>query len=146
MEIKQLRKFTDLSKDEIRQIVSDIFHPKKITNIETHKRDEEITCTIYTEWESYDDDGKLEIDLIPDILILRNPFEYGDNAIHVGFSVGYNDYLKLKQFCFAKGIFHEDWVNDNPYLPKEDKPLEQKEESILNQEEEDIEQEGEELE
>ncbi len=146
MEIKQRRKFTDLSKDEIRQIVSDIFQPKKITNIETHKRDEEITCTIYTEWESYDDNGNPEIDLISDQLTLRNPFEYGDNAIHVGFSVRYDDYLKLKQFCFAKGIFHEDWVNDNPYLPKEDKPLEQKEESIFNQEEEDIEQEGEELE
>lgn len=146
MEIKQYRKFTDLSKDEIRQIVSDIFHPKKITNIETHKRDEEITCTIYTEWEGRDDNGNPEIDLIPDTLTLRNPFEYGEDAIEVDFPLRYNDYLKLKQFCFAKGIFNEDWVNDNPYLPKEDKPLEQKEESILNQEEEDIEQEGEELE
>lgn len=136
---RPFRKFTDLSKDEIRQIVNDIFQPKKITNIETHKRDEEITCTIYTEWESYDDDGKLEIDLIPDTLTLRNPFEYGDNAIHVDFSVGYNDYLKLKQFCFSKGIFHEDWVKDNPYLQEEEKSTEKQTDLEQIQDEEDLE-------
>lgn len=136
---RPFRKFTDLSKDEIKQIVTDIFHPKKITNIETHKRDEAITCTIYTEWESYDDDGKLEIDLIPDALTLRNPFEYGDNAIHVGFSLGYDDYLKLKQFCFAKGIIHEDWIKYNPYLQEEEKSTEKQTDFEQIQDEEDLE-------
>lgn len=136
---RPFRKFTDLSKDEIKQIVTDIFHPKKITNIETHKRDEEITCTIYTEWESYDDDGHLETDLIPDTLTLRNPFEYGDNAIHVNFLVGYDDYLKLKQFCFAKGIFSEDWVKHNPYLQEEEKSTEKQTDLEQIQDEDDLE-------
>jgi len=112
------KKFTDLSKDEIKQIVTDIFHPKKVTNIETHK--EEITCTIYTEWESRDE----ETTLIADTLTLRNPFKYGEDAIDIGFSVNGSDYLKLKQFCFAKGIFHENWVKDNPYLQEEEKSIE----------------------
>ena len=136
---RPFRKFTDLSKDEIKQIVTDIFHPKKITNIETHKRDEKITCTIYTEWEGYDDTGNLETDLISDVLTLRNPFEYGDNAIHVDFSVGYDDYLKLKQFCFAKGIFPEDWIKYNPYLQEEKKSTEKQTSLEQKQEKDDSE-------
>lgn len=126
-EIRPFRKFTDLSKDEIEQIVNDIFQPKKITNIEKHKRDEEITCTIYTEWESYDDYGKLEIDLIPDTLTLRNPFDYGEDAIEANFQVRYADYLQLKQFCFAKGIYSERLIKDNPYLQNEVKESKQDE-------------------
>ena len=113
------KKFTDLSKDEIKQIVTDIFHPKKITNIETHKKEEEITCTIYTEWEGRDE----ETTLIADTLTLRNPFKYGEDAIEVDFSVNGSDYLKLKQFCFAKGIFHENLVKDNPYLQEGEKSI-----------------------
>ena len=112
------RKFTDLSKDEIKFIVNEIFSPEKITNIKTHKRDDEITCTIYTEWESTDDDGKTVVDLIPDEIELRNPFDYNSYALHAQFSLSVNDFNKLKSFCYAKGIYGKsiEWLTNNPYI------------------------------
>ncbi len=59
------RRFVDLTTDEVRQIVTDMFAPKKITNIKKSKRYDEITCTIYTEWETTDDDGNLVKEIIP---------------------------------------------------------------------------------
>lgn len=112
------RKFTDLTIEEIRFIVNEIFSPKKITNIKVHKRDEEITCTIYTEWETTDDDGKLVTEVIPDDLIFRNPFDYGEDAIWAAFSLTADDYNKLKSFCYAKGIYGLSikWLIHNPYI------------------------------
>ncbi len=112
------RKFTDLTKEEIRQIIQDIFSPKRITNIVVHKRDDEITAGIYTDWYSYDDDGKEEITTVKDDITLRNPFDYGENAIYADFSIRRDDFYKLKQFCYAKGIYGESikWMANNPYL------------------------------
>ncbi len=113
-----MRKFTDLTKDEIKFIVNEIFSPKKITNIKVHKKDDEISCTIYTEWHTTDDDGKDVIDVIPDEIELRNPFDYGENAIWAQFSLNHEDYSKLKSFCYAKGIYGAsiEWLTNNPYM------------------------------
>lgn len=69
-------------------------------------------------------DGKKVTELIPDELTLMNPFDYGEDAIHVQFQVNRADYDKLKQFCYAKGIYGASiiWLTNNPYMkPKEEK-------------------------
>ena len=111
------RKFLDLSEDEIEQIVTDIFSPKKITCIKKSKKWDEITCKIYTEWETTDDDGNEISEIIPDEITLMNPFDYGEDAIQAEFQLNGNDYKKLKQFCFAKGIYGAsiEWLLNNPY-------------------------------
>ena len=111
------RKFLDLSEDEIKQIVTDIFSPKKITCIKKSKKWDEITCKIYTEWETTDDDGNEISEIIPDEITLMNPFDYGEDAIQAEFQLNGNDYKKLKQFCFAKGIYGAsiEWLLNNPY-------------------------------
>ncbi len=112
------RRFMDLTDEEIRQIVADIFSPKKVTCIKRSKKWDEITCKIYTEWESYDDDGNKITNVIPDEITLMNPFDYGSNAIQADFQLNMEDYDKLKQFCFAKGIYgcSIDWLLNNPYI------------------------------
>ena len=114
-------KFLDLTDEEIKQIVMDIFQPKKITCIKRSKKWDEITCKIYTEWTTTEDDGTIINELIPDELTLKNPFDYGEEAIHVNFQVYSADYKKLKQFCFAKGIYGYsiNFLLDNPYIKKE---------------------------
>ena len=114
------RKFTDLTKDEIKFIVNELFSPKRITNIKISKRYEEISCTIYTEWVTTDDDGNEVIEIIPDEIELRNPFDYGENAIHAPFGLNYRDYAKLKSYCYAKGIYGVsiEWLTNNPYTQR----------------------------
>lgn len=113
-------KFLDLTENEIRQIVNDIFSPKKITCIKKSKKYDEITCKIYTEWECHDDDGNLVPEVIPDEITLMNPFDYGEDSIQAPFQVTGQDYKKLKQFCFSKGIYGVsiDWLIDNPYMER----------------------------
>lgn len=110
--------FLELTNDEIRQIVNDIFQPKKISCIKKSKEWDEITCKIYTKWESVDDSGKIVVDLIGDTITLRNPFNYGKDAIEADFRINKDDYDKLKQFCYAKGIYGEsiEWLVNNPYM------------------------------
>lgn len=119
--LSESRKFLDLTDDEIRQVVTDIFSTKKITCIKRSKKWDEITCKIYTEWETTDDDGNTIDELIPDELTLKNPFDYGEKAIYVQFQVKQADYKTLKQFCFAKGIYGKsiEWLINNPYIENE---------------------------
>ncbi len=102
------------------EIVTDIFSPKKITCIKKSKKYDEISCKIYTEWETTDDDGKLILEIIPDEITLKNPFDYEQNALHAQFQINGEDYKKLKQFCFAKGIYGAsiEWLLNNPYMEK----------------------------
>ena len=111
----EYREFLSLTNDEIKQIVTDIFAAKKVTNIKRSKEWDEITCKIYTEWETTDDDGNKIPELIPDELTLCDPFKYGQRALQVEFGLNSSDYVKLKQFCIAKGIL-PDWVKNNPYI------------------------------
>ena len=114
----EYREFLSLTNEEVKQIVTDIFAAKKVTNIKHSKKWDEITCKIYTEWETTDDNGKEVVDLIPDELTLCDPFKYGEDALHVQFQLKSSDYIQLKQFCIAKGIL-PDWVKNNPYINKE---------------------------
>lgn len=113
----EYREFLSLTDEEVKQIVTDIFAAKKVMNIKRSKKWDEITCKIYTEWETTDDDGKEVIELIPDELTMCDPFKYNEEALHVNFQLKSSDYIQLKQFCIAKGIL-PDWVKDNPYMKK----------------------------
>lgn len=98
-------KMCDFSKEDIIRIVTDIFDPKRITRIQRHKREDYISCNVYTEWSSENDDGTEDTVTICDEVELRNPFEYGRNAIYSGnIPLNAGDYAKLKQFCLAHGI------------------------------------------
>lgn len=99
---EQGKSFLDLTDEEVRQVVTDMFSPKKITCIKRHKKLDEITCNIYTEWVSTDDDGKEVTDVCRDELTLMNPFDYGGDAIHVQFQITSRDYDMLKSFCYNK--------------------------------------------
>lgn len=111
----------DLSDEDIAHIVTDMFSPKKITNIRRHKRDDYVSCNVYTEWFSKDENGKEEATVCKDEVELRNPFEYGQGAICAeGIPLNSSDYVKFKQFCFARGM-RPDWMENNPYISKEKK-------------------------
>ena len=117
---KEGRQFLDLTNEEVKEIVSDIFKPKKITCIKRDRDFDEISCKIYTEWEP-EKPGQKPITIV-DELFLKNPFIYGHKAISVDMSVINEDYKKLKQYCFAHGVTDglDDYLRDNPYLKKED--------------------------
>ena len=107
------RRFTDLTNNEVEQIIKDIFEPTKITCLKKHKKDDMFSCKIYTEWET--DSKSEEAIAIDDELEIGNPWTLGSNALYINMSVDSSDYIKLKQFCIAKGVL-PDWVADNPYL------------------------------
>ena len=117
-QVKTQRSFLDLTDEEVRELVQYIFEPKKITCIKRNKKWDEITCKIYTEWNTTDDDGKEIVELIPDELTLKNPFDYGEEALHVDFQLHSTDYFKMKQYCYAKCIYGASiqWLIDNPFM------------------------------
>jgi len=127
--MKRAKTFLDLTNEEVKQIVTDIFSCERVTNIKRDRKYDEITCNIYTEWHSTNDKGEDEYDVVCDELTLKNPFDYGEDAIHVDFSVRWDDYKQLKQFCFAKGIYGReiDFLFDNPYMEEKE---EEKEEEV----------------
>lgn len=109
------KKFTSLTDKEIKQIVEDLFHPKKISNIERDEGCDSITLDMTTDW---GDDGSI---LITDTITLSNPFENALDSICIAgyeWDVTNEEIHQLKQFCFAKGLFPEDWYTDNPYIEK----------------------------
>lgn len=118
---EQGKSFLDLTDEEIRQVVKDIFSPKKITCIKRHKKWDEITCNISMEWTTTDDNGKEVTYVHCDELTLMNPFDHGEDAIQIPFQVTAGDYNILKSFCYAKGVYGVSikWLTDNPYLKKE---------------------------
>ena len=115
-------KFYELTDNDIKKILYDIFECKKVTCIKHYKKFDEISCKMYTEWYSKDDNGEEIVDTIADEIILRNPFDYSIyDAIDIGdFDIHNEDYIKLKQFCYAKGIYGEsiEWLFNNPYMNK----------------------------
>lgn len=120
---QEQRKFISLTDDEVKQIIKDIFSAKKVTCIKRYKKDDEIHCKIYTDWETFDDNGKKIEETIPDDVILKNPFDYGSYSIEIPFDATDDDITKLKQFCFAKGIYGKsiEWLINNPYMNKGEK-------------------------
>ena len=112
-------KLTDLSIPEIIQIVTDIFKAKKVTNIKIHKKDSEITCKAYLEWETTDDNGKQVVYTAPSEIIMLNPFDNDADSLLIDDDyASFEERQKFKQFCFAKGIYETAMIENNPYIKK----------------------------
>lgn len=99
------REFLSLTDEEIRFILTDIFNPVKIENIQRDEKFNEITVEITTDgWE----DGETENFEITDEVILT------PSSINVDFSIDYKNIFKWKQFLLAKGC--DERLKDNSYL------------------------------
>lgn len=102
------REFLDLTDEDIIFILNDIFHPKKIENINRDKEWNSINADMTTEWgHEEDEDGIIEI---TDNVVLSM-----DN-IKVDFQMASGDLTKWKQFLLAKGC--NQLLKENPYLEK----------------------------
>ena len=108
MNIPEYRAICDLTDEEIRQILTDLFKPEKITRIQRHKRDQVIRANVYMRWEC---DG--EETMIKDSVDLRDPFGSG-SPIGVDFYIDGEDIRRFTQFCLAKGVCP--YLKDNPYI------------------------------
>lgn len=104
------REFLDLTDDEIKFILNDIFHPVKIENIQRDKDWNEFILEMTTGgW----NDGEDEDFEITDEITLKLPTSY-DCGLEVDFSLNEEDRLKWRQFLLAKGCDYR--LKDNPYI------------------------------
>lgn len=100
----QYREFLSLIDEEITLILTDIFNPVKIENIQRNEELDEITAEITTDgW----DDGESVYKSTDEITLTAN-------KIQVDFSIDSDDMLKYKQFLLAKGC--NCLLKYNPYL------------------------------
>ena len=99
------REFLDLTDDEIRQIVTDIFHPVKIENIKRYKKWNNFTVDITTDGWGDGEGGTMEI---------TDNIELTMDDISVDFHVEPEDQWKWQQILLAKGC--NNLLKDNPYL------------------------------
>ena len=99
------REFLNLTDDEIKQIITDIFHPVKIENIE---RDEDFNCFKVDNTNDGWTDGEDEAIEITDNIELTM-----DN-ISTDFTVYAEDRRQWRQFLLVKGC--NKLLKDNPYL------------------------------
>lgn len=104
------REFLDLTDEEIYFILTDIFHPVKIENIQRDTELNEFIVDMTTGGWDDGSGGKFEI---TDEIILKIP-EADNCGLQVDFSLGREDSLKWKQFLLAKGCNY--LLKDNPYL------------------------------
>jgi len=81
-----------------------------------NKKYDRITCKVYVEWKSYDDNDKIIVEKLCDEITLSDPFKYETMSIAAPFSLKREDYIKLMQFCFAKGVYESYLIKNNPYL------------------------------
>ena len=99
------RDFLSLTDEEIEFILTDIFHPTKIENIQRYKEFNEITADITTGgW----NDGEIDNFEVTDEITLSI------TGMEVDFSLCKGDELKWKQFLLAKGCDYR--LKDNPYF------------------------------
>ena len=95
---------TQLTDDEIKQIINDIFRPAKIIEISRDATYQEVYVTFESIWGS---------DIMVDTVTLTMPS--GDNnGIRADFSLNREDYLLYNQFLLAKGVNR--YFRNNPYL------------------------------
>lgn len=100
----QYRKFLDLTDEEIKFIINDIFHPIKVDNIQRDGKSNIISCDIYI-MEEYPE--------FADTLDL-----YINKIITHDFLITEDENFKWKQFLLAKGC--NVLLKDNPYLEEKD--------------------------
>ena len=105
----QHRTFLSLTNEEIKQILTDIFMPSVIADIERDAEKEEIHCRVFLEWTTKDNyhSGIEKV-------ILRDPFLRSGEAIQTEYPIDEQDIFLYEKFCMAKGI--NPWLEDNPYL------------------------------
>lgn len=117
------REFMDLTDDEIKYIIKDIFpYTSKIDNIIRDPRFNQISCDIYI-MEEYPD--------IPDTLDLMVP-AFGEEGIKThDFSLTDKELWKWKQFLLAKGC--DERLKDNPYLEFNETDIQDGDEVIKNE-------------
>jgi len=101
----EYRDFLDLTDDEVRFIINEIFKPIKIDNIGRSKEWREITCEITMLWGTEDSGG---LGAITDEIVLR------EGEIQVDFSFNKSDELKWRKYLIAKGCHF--LLKDNPYI------------------------------
>lgn len=111
--IMKYREFLDLTDDEIIYILTNIFNPVKIENIQRHSEWNAITVEMTTGGWDIGDGEEIEI---TDEVTLSLPTA-ANCGIQIDCALDSNDCLKWKQFCFAKGC--NPLFKDNPYLDKE---------------------------
>ena len=104
IKIHRFRKLTDLTNDEIKQIINDLFHPINIGDIAKYYKYQEIVVSFTWDWndEIIEDDIKLSVPSI------------NDGGLSADFTLNAEDYLRYNQFLLAKGV--NPYLKDNPYL------------------------------
>lgn len=106
----QYREFLSLTDEEIKFILTEMFNPTKIVNIERDKEWNKITVEMTTGGWDDGEGGEFEIE---DIITLKMPTVY-DCGLEVDFSLTSEDKLKWEQFLLAKGCDYR--LKDNPYM------------------------------
>lgn len=106
----QYREFLSLTDEEIKFILTEMFNPTKIENIESNKEYNEITAEITTDGWDDDEGGKFEIE---DVITLKIPTIYSC-GLEVDFYLTSENKLKWEQFLLAKGCDYR--LKDNPYM------------------------------
>ncbi len=109
--------FLALTNEEIEEIAKDIFQAKGVKQIRRDCERGMITFEMSSEWYTLNN-GKRRKDVILDEVRIMNPFDHGADAIQVPWEESEEEYTKLKQYCFAKGIYGASimWLIDNPYV------------------------------
>lgn len=111
------RKITELTYNEIKEIINDIFKPINIIGI--FYNDNSVSVAIETNWEYYDSDSNKKIILInEEDITLTDPFVSDGLATEFEYSFTYDEIIRYKKFCLAKGVC-ELYLTDNPYLENE---------------------------
>lgn len=98
------RLITQLTDDEVKQIINDMFKPTKIIEISRDTTHQEVYVTFESIWGN---------DIVVDSVTLTMP-SGDDNGIRADFSLNGEDYLLYNQFLLAKGVNR--YFRDNPYL------------------------------
>lgn len=106
----QYREFLSLTDEEIKFILTEMFNPTKIVNIERDKEWNKITVEMTTGGWDDGEGGEFEIE---NIITLKMPTVY-DCGLEVDFSLTSEDKLKWEQFLLAKGCDYR--LKDNPYM------------------------------
>ena len=106
----QYREFLSLTDEEIKFILTEMFNPTKIVNIERDKEWNKITVEMTTGGWDDGEGGEFEIE---DRITLKMPTVY-DCGLEVDFSLTSEDKLKWEQFLLAKGCDYR--LKDNPYM------------------------------
>ena len=101
--IQSFRELTDLTDDEIKQIITDLFHPISIDSISRYGYDE--ILVLFT-WKWNDD-------IIEDEIRMSVP-GFANGGISADFTLSAEDYLRYNQFLLAKGV--NPYLKNNPYL------------------------------